>query len=350
MKRLIYMGALGLLALGLAACENKELCFNHADHAPRYATDVSISYAREWQQPYEDGTDWSAEWGSLGMGFPYDDLRPGIPEGVRLTSFNADGLRTDNNIEPYGEVVHLSPGPNSLIFYNNDTEYIIFNDMESYDQASATTRSRSRDSYTGNPYYKPAGGSRDEVTVNPPDMLYGHYIDRYVQERVTTPQHLDVTMRPLVFTYVVRYLFEHGYDNVALARGALSGMAGSVYLSSGRTTNEAVTVLYDCTLEEWGVMALVHSFGVPDFPNPLYSRADRNFALNLEVRLKSGKILNFNFDITDQVRRQPHGGVITVGGIDIPDETPPEGGGSGFDVAVDDWGEFEDRPVDFSPQ
>lgn len=349
MKRLIPIGTLGLMLMSLAACDQKELCFNHYDHASRYATDVSIAYEREWEQPYEDATHWSADWSTLDLGFSYDDLRPGIPEGVRLTSFNSAGVRTDNNIEPYGEVVHLSPGANALLFYNNDTEYIIFNDMESYDHASATTRSRTRSTYAGNPYYKAAAGSRDEVTVNPPDMLYGHYNPDYFQERVTTPQSLAITMRPLVFTYVVRYLFEHGYDNVALARGAMSGMAGSVYLSSGRTAEDAVTVLYDCTLEPWGVLAVVHSFGIPDFPNPHYSRAARTFALNLEVRLKNGKLLNFNFDITDQVLTQPHGGVITVDGIDIPDDVAGSGG-SGFDVSVDGWGEFEDKPVILNPK
>lgn len=346
MKRLIKYSALGVVLAALSACNNKELCFNHYEHASRYATDVTIAYERIWEQPFENNTDWAAQWSSLDLGMAYDDLRPGIPEGVRLTSFNAAGVRTDNNLEPMGEEIYLSPGVNSLLFYNNDTEYIVFNDMESYGQASATTRSRTRSTFFGNPYYKPIDGSRDEETVSAPDMLYGHYIDSYTQERVTTPQLLGVTMRPLVFTYVVCYRFAHGYNFVALARGALSGMAGSVYLSNGRTSDEAVTVLYDCTLEQWGVMALVHSFGIPDFPNPQYSRADRTYALNLEVRLTNGKILNFNYDISEQVRMQPHGGVIMVDGIDIPDSVGQEGN-SAFDVTVDGWGEFQDVPIDF---
>lgn len=346
MNTLIKYTCFGMMLGVLLSCNNKELCFNHFEHASRYATDVAITYHRYWEQAYENNTDWSARWSSLGLGFAYDDLRPEIPEGVRLTSFNAAGVRTDINIEPMGEEVYLSPGLNSLLFYNNDTEYIVFNDMGSYGQASATTRSRSRSTYTGNPYYKPIDGSRNEETVSAPDMLYGHYIDAYEQERVTTPQPLGVAMRPLVFTYVVCYRFEHGFDYVALARGALSGMAGAVYLRNGRTSDEAVTVLYDCTLEPWGVQAIVRSFGIPDFPNPLYSRAERTYALNLEVRLHNGKILNFNYDITDQVSIQPYGGVIEVDGIDIPDEIG-QSGNSAFDVTVDGWGEFEDLQIEF---
>ena len=345
MKRLLQYGTLSLV-LGLSSCDNKELCFNHSEHASRYATEVNITYEREWEQPYDNNTDWSTRLDALQLGISYDELRPGIPEGIRLTSFNAAGVRTDNNITPYGEVVYLSPGTNSLLFYNNDTEYIIFNSMESYSDASATTRSRSRVTFKGNPYYRPADSSREEVTVSAPDMLYGNYVDEYIQERVMTPQPLAVSMHPLTFTYVVCYRFEHGYDYVALARGAMSGMAGAVYLSNGRTSDEAVTILDDCTLEPWGILALVKSFGSPDFPNPHYSRAERSFGLNLEVRLHNGKLLNFDFDISDQINSQPHGGVVMVDGINISDETGASGG-SGFNVSVDDWGEFEDLPITF---
>lgn len=230
MKHSMYLCAIVVTSAMLFACGQKELCFDHNNHASRYATNVEISYERNWQQPYGGEEDWESRWSSLGLGFSYDDLRPGIPEGVRLTSYNSNGVRTDNNLKPYGEVISLSQGINSLLFYNNDTEYIIFNDLESFGQASATTRSRSRSTYKGNPFYINIDGTRDEITVSAPDQLYGHYQASYLQERVSEPQDLYVVMHPLVFTYVIRYRFEHGYDYVALARGALSGMAAGVFL------------------------------------------------------------------------------------------------------------------------
>ena len=38
------------------------------------------------------------------------------------------------------DVVGLRPGKHQLLFYNNDTEYIVFDDMYSYAAAKATTR------------------------------------------------------------------------------------------------------------------------------------------------------------------------------------------------------------------
>ncbi len=334
----------------LLACvwgRSDDLCFDHPQHSARYATDVNISYDLDWEQPYDNLTDWSAGWDALGLGFPYGALRPCEPEGIRMTAYSVDGPRVENNIAASGEEVFITPGENSLLFYNNDTEFIVFNDMGSYQTASATTRSRSRSTYAGNPLYRPSRvAGRDETTVSAPDVLFGKYIDSYIQERVTEAQKLDITMRPLVFTYLIRFRFLHGYDYVALARGALSGMAAAVYLHNGRTADDALTVLYDCTLEDWGVMAEVRSFGIPDFPNPIYGRGDGSFAVTLEVRLKNGKILEFHYDVTDQIADQPHGGVVTIDDIEISD-ADGSGGGSGFDVSVDGWGEFEDVEIDF---
>lgn len=45
--------------------------------------------------------------------------------------------------------------------------------------------------------------------------------------------------------------------------------------------------------------------------------------------------------MTEQVAAQPQGGVIVVSGIEISDEEGQKGG-SGFEVDVNDWGEYED--------
>jgi len=243
-----------------------------------------------------------------------------------------------HNAAPEGDVLHVRPGQHSILLYNNDTEYIVFDDMGSFASARATTRTRTRSSYLGNSYME----SSDENTVNEPDMLYGSYIESYTAERKLETDKLPVTMHPLVFRYLVRYKFSHGLEYVALARGALAGMAGAVWLNSGRTAEEPATILYDCTVEDFGAQACVHSFGIPDYPNELYTtRTDRRYGLNLEVMLKNGKIKSFDFDVTDQVAAQPQGGVIEVDGIEITDEEGLEGG-SGFDVDIDDWGEYED--------
>ena len=68
--------------------------------------------------------------------------------------------------------------------------------------------------------------------------------------------------------------------------------------------------------------------------------------LNLEVKLKDGTTHQFDFDITEQMEKQPHGGVIVVDGIEVEiTHIDDEGGGGGFDVGVEGWGEQIDIPL-----
>lgn len=339
MKRfpLKYIPLLAGALTVLASCEHKELCFDHDEHAPKSAVHIQAEYEQEWELTSEGGTDWESMWKDE-FGMEYDELRPVTPEGLRIQFYHEDGTNSIHNAAPEGDVLHVRPGQHSILLYNNDTEYIVFDDMGSFASARATTRTRTRSSYLGNSYME----SSDENTVNEPDMLYGSYIESYTAERKLETDKLPVTMHPLVFRYLVRYKFSHGLEYVVLARGALAGMAGAVWLNSGRTAEESATILYDCTVEDFGAQACVHSFGIPDYPNDLYTtRAERKYGLNLEVMLKNGKIKSFDFDVTDQVAAQPQGGIIEVDGIEITDEEGLEGG-SGFDVDIDDWGEYED--------
>ena len=334
-----YVPLLAVMLMLLLSCEHKELCFDHDMHAPKSYVRVETEYEKEWQYTYENGTDWKnyPTW-QESFGMEYDALRPKIPSGLRVQVYNADGSDEILNIAPEGDVVYMRPGEHSLLFFNNDTEYIVFDEMQSFALAKATTRTRTRSSYLGNSYMD----KKDENTVNQPDMLYGSYMESYVAKYSTEPDVIPVTMHPLVFTYLVRYEFSHGVEYVSLARGALAGMAQAVWLNSGQTSEEAATVLYDCTVEDFGARALVRSFGIPGFPNEHYgTRAERKYGLNLEVRLKNGKIKSFDFDVTDQVAAQPRGGIIVVKGIEISDEEGKEGN-SGFDVDVKDWGKYED--------
>lgn len=346
MSRLIknILGGAALLAT-LTACDHKELCFDHEMHAMSYRAGVQADYEFAWQYTYPGGTDWKNGWDRTYFVMEYSSLLPGVPKGLRTVVYNEDGSNDISNMSPHGDVLYMRPGRHSMLFYNNDTEYIIFDGLDRFATAKATTRTRSRSSYMGNPFRQE--GAKSEHTVNPPDVLYGHYIADYDAEKSYEPKPLPVTLHPLVFTYLVRYEFSKGLQHVTAARGALSGMAASVYLNSGTTSNETATILYDCTVEGYGSQAVVRSFGIPGFPNEHYSRSENSYGLNLEVMLTNGKTLSFDFDVTDQVARQPHGGVIIVKGIEITDEDAAQASGSGFDVDVTDWGEDIDVPLVF---
>ena len=52
-------------------------------------------------------------------------------------------------------------------------------------------------------------------------------------------------------------------------------------------------------------------------------------------------MLSFDFDVTDQIEAQPHGGVIVVKDIVVKPVSGNQANG-GFDIDVNDWGPYED--------
>ncbi len=341
MKRYRYdIIAVALAAVPMLVSCRQELCY---DHYPEMH--LQLSWEREWERDY--GHHHSDNWDSGRYGYDYEELRPGMPEWVNMINYHDDGHRSEGFLTPDGKryVVEAGSG-GSMLLYNGDTEYIVLEDVASYDDARATATSRSRSRTSLAAMYQIYQNSR---TTNPPDILYSAYVENVPgldnHDRYTMP----VKMQPLVYTYVINYEFEYGIHNVALARGAIGGMAESVYLRTGATSDESSIILFDCDVTATGCRTSVHSFGIPDFPDAYYGRSDRRpdrlYTLNLELKLKNGRTEIYDYDITDQMKNQPRGGVITIGGIRVED--PPDQPTSGFDVEViewDDYGEVIDVP------
>lgn len=234
----LYMALYAATLLLLGGCR-KDLCYDHPDHAFSVQVDLTATWEQEWERSYQ--TDWQSVWNSA---WPqrYDDLRPDVPTGIRARIYTGGIAENEGNLSPEGGRLYMNEGTHDLLFYNNDTEYIVFNDIAALTSARATTRSLTRGSFEAM--------HADERTVNQPDMLYGAYIGSYealpTQETVSLP----VRLQPLTYTYLVRYEFQQGLQYVALARGALAGMAESVYLNDGHTGPESATVMFDCTLRD----------------------------------------------------------------------------------------------------
>lgn len=324
-----YIIAVALIMFPIFVSCRKELCYNHFP-----VIDATLSWEHEWERDY--GAALMDNWDSGYYGFDYNMLRPATPEWVIMVRY-PEGRTADERFlsSDGGRFVVSADESQSILFYNGDTEYIVFSDMASLPGATASATSRSRASIATFSERHPNARS-----TNQPDVLYSAFIRNAPKVKNHELKELPVKMQPLVYTYVVRYEFEYGIQHVSLARGALGGMAESVYLRDGITSEEASIVLFDCELRPYGCEAQVRSFGVPGFPDEYYGRSairaeERPYSLNLEVLLKNGKTLEFNFDISDQMADQPRGGVIKITGLRVEDEQNLFD--SGFDVDISDW-------------
>lgn len=323
----------------LTACNHKELC-DINNYIPEYNSELIIECSNEWLSQDESLPQWIEHWPDS-FGIPYDSLLPGKPNGVRAQIYKENGTFDIRNLPLKGGTLDFTDDKRrSMLFYNNDTRRIIFKELNNYYNAYATTRTVTRNSYQGNSLTGQQT-TADEQTMGQPDYLFGEYIESFYPKRRTCNDTTYVYMTPWVYSYLIRYEFSHGLKYVALARGALSGMAKAVRLSTGTATSQQATILYDCTMEDFGAQAIINTFGLPDESRSRTGHSAGKVGLNLEVLLKNGERMQFEFDITHQLQLQPKGGVIIVRNIVIPDEIG-EKGDSAFDVDIDGWGEYED--------
>ncbi len=329
-------------AIICTACEHKELCYVHHEHGAHWIMQVKPTYEREWHYTHSDATDWKKLWDATHYGIEYDTLRPEFPSGLRVIEYNDRNEYAISNIPAEGGLVDLSADANAVLAYNNGTEYIVFEDLSTYAKTRVSTRLRSRSTYPNATYTR---GSRNEPTINQPDMLYCSYIHAVKKDESNPAVQWDALMKPVVFSYLIRFEFSYGQKYIAMARGALVGMAAGCYLHDGSTSADPATVLYDCTIKDYGSEALVKSFGVPGYPNARLDNNGHTYILELEVMMHNGFAKLFTIDVTDQVKQQPQGGVIVAQGLEITDEEGAVSGG--FNVGVDGWGDDEIVEIPF---
>lgn len=345
MKRYFIIAVLAVMTCA-TSCVHKDLCEDHRAHAHRYHIQIVADYRYDWEEHiYEEATDWEYRWPDE-FTLSYDELRPTKPSGLRVVNYNEAGTSNNlHNIKPDGGVITLYEGLNDMLFYNNDTEYIIFSRSGTDATTRATTRTLTRTEYVASAF-----AVEGERTVTPPDMLFANYVEDYLPEKVVEPTPFEITLQPLVYTYKIRFEFVDGIEYASSAVASLSGMAESVELNTGDTSEESATILFDDlkivytneAKDEGYIRAVVKSFGTPAFPHPNYpTRTDVTHGLKLEVRLRNNTIWTADVDVTDQVQLQPHGGVIIVKDLVIKKEDAMQGSG-GFEPTVDEWGPTED--------
>lgn len=324
----------------LVGCR-KELCY---DHFHEVSLHLKVTYSLDWYLPWEENWEenWPAEWVT-----DWDKILPEEPEGVRLHVFDFGNKVpvSSHNLAYKGGRVAMNRGCYDMLLYNNDAEGILFEKMHLPHEAAATTPARTRSAYL-NRY-------PDEITASPPGILFAAFIPEHTLE---TPEKeeasssmVEVELVPRTWTYLIRYEFTSGQEYVAEAQAYLSGMAGGVNLKEGYThSDKVVTLLLDCSSSEYGIESIVRSFGLPGVSDQREEQRDRidlqtlpkaalTNKLVLDMKLNSGKVKTMEFDVTEQLRKQPQGGVIVVKDIVVTPEEGQGSGGSGFDGDVNDW-------------
>ena len=359
------------IATVIAGCQRKPLYL-----AQRGTLDVDVS-VYDIQLDMLWGIDWKAEWQYLWDESLYGPIGYTEPAGVRANVYSLNEAHertkyTTRNFNAQGGRVSLSTkSMYDMIFYNNDTEYILFSTDEST-YYYATTRSNTKAAYT-----------RAYSHYNQPDQLFGTYIhDLYVSEdpddytiefdSENNPIYvykINADLTPHTFIYLCQVMLLNNVDDkgqrITGAEGiTASGLAGGVDLFTRITdslnlvsiTQEDVKPMLkdrelrlpDGTTAVGDIFAArVMTWGLPGIDPLEEIKSRRNISahdsiqLGIGLKLRNGAVYPVEHNITEQMLRRPAGGVVTVviDAAAIPDSiigAKPQTGG-GFDASVDNW-------------
>ena len=372
------MGLIGLIGTGFSACspepplhlyDVQELVVevsvvkldlqSYWETVMKLNTDIDIE--TQWYYGW-DGIDISG-WGEIGIDGKVNYIKPYIFEVRRYyTGEVKNGKHTavqPDTIQGYDFQRPFEFGYWDMLLWNEirtkDNVLSINIDENSLDSVVAYTNPT--------PYPSRYNAPRFTHSFHTPEMLFSAYeagieIDKdlkdfdYDAERDVWVRTLPLKLRPLTYIYLVQVILYNNNGRLSIDGNAnLSGMARSVCLNSGRAGDDAITVYFnvdmkhDCDKDGKKVDIIggqVMTFGIPglkanEITDASQVRDSYEHKLDFNVLFNnSGMDSTIVRDVSDQIRNQCRGGIITIE-IDVDQmNIPTRTGGSGFDAVVKD--------------
>lgn len=313
---LIYLFLLSLLTV---SCEYKEL--TDMDNIGDYKT-ISVIF---------DDSNIDEVPASMTVAF--------FPKDKQL--INKDAFIFD--IPYYNAEVKLPTNQYAAVTWNNNTEHIIINNIDSYD------------SYASTGEYSPHG---DSMLSHVLDSIYNHQkvydfpdymVHGFKDDIVIGTESKQIITLPLDSMVTVVNLSIGGIENLSLCyniRAALNNLEGTRYMGYYNRTGDMSVVMFDMKAvpDENRIKASFYVFGC---------RKDLSHKLTLFFWLNGGKVY-IPLNITDYISFDGDNKIsVNIPSINIDLEKyvkKPDPGDSdkpGIKVDVDEWGEEEESNISF---
>ena len=317
--------AILMVAMALGACkaELRELCYDHS-----HISDLHVGF--DWQE--------APEMHPKGMTVLFYDASQSFQEPERYDFAGTEGGNA-----------RLIKGDYRAVAYNYDTETILYRNGESYTTLEAYTRYSSVEEgtqlapFTRGQSMPRATGTEQEPVILEPDELCGAISDEFALSLDKTTQVLikpEHRTKEVVITITnvpnLEYTNQFG--------GALSGLAPSVCMATGRLGEGCVTESFACNAVDATTLQMkFRIFG----HCPEYEEGVQNtHFLTIYAILADGSKWYYTTDVTTQMHNEqpgpdPEGDDeidVDIDGLPIP---KPIVNGSGFEPSVDGWQSIE---------
>lgn len=273
--------------------------------------------------------------------FDWENASKASPEGMTLYFFplcdNGMIWRFDISGKDGGQI-EIPTGSYQMLAFNNDLPGVKFINTNHYNSFTASAQNITASS---------------DTIIESTGMLYGadvSYIDitpcglKYISNgnNVESPPSDVLTCYPdsLSTLYTVKINKVEGIERVKSVKAALKGVAHDMLLSEEKPTGAPSILLFPLDINytdasfSSSACAFTPSDKIPD-----------NFNLSLIISCANGKSYSRNFDITQLIMNSfsPRNVIISITGIKIPDNIPPDPGEDigGIEVGVDGWTTIE---------
>ena len=115
-------------------------------------------------------------------------------------------------------------------------------------------------------------------------------------------------MTPVTYKYYLIFYFNE-FEDIQHVNGTISGMDKSVNVITREASTETIKFSFDCEKETTCFSSIINTFGAKNSKN-------NDCFISLQVELNNAQ-LQFDYNITEQMRKQPFGGVIILKEIEI---------------------------------
>ena len=301
--------------------------------------DLDLLWGEDWK------TDWQYDWDSSDT--TYGTLGYSTPEIFKGTIYNLDantGKRYSNFFKLFGlnenPATLPSGGKYDMLLYNTDTENIIFQASDDFEKYTAST--------TITPFGFDSLGVAYKHLDEPDELLGALVTGVDLSKPSTDSMEIDVELNPYSIIYLIQVVILNNDDDQEMqAIGAsgitITGLSQGVDLFTRKTFDKTILIttedikplqnhanvrLEDGTVVENAdiLAARMLTWGLPGI-NPMAptkngSKAavvNQNF-IGIEVTLRNGRPYTVSYEITEQLRNKPAGGVLTVS-VDLKNRT-----------------------------
>ena len=352
----ILLLALLSLTVFVSCDDTKEKDLEVVDSAQLLVSFKTPDLDNLWGPDWKD--EWQYSWDTNDT--TYGPLGYTVPEIIKGTIYNIDS-NTGKRVNNFFKIFDLEESPVSLqagrgydmLFYNFGTEKIIFDASDDFEKNTASTIITPYGVDSLGVPYKHLDEPDELLGAMVTDVDFGNAPSDYEKEtdadgNVCYIRNIDVELNPYSIIYLIQVVILNNDDDQEMqAIGAsgitITGLSQGVDLFTRKTFDKTILIttedikplqnhanvrLEDGTVVENAdiLAARMLTWGLPGInpmePTKYGSKAavvNQNF-IGIEVTLRNGIPYTVSYEITEQLRNKPAGGVLTVS-VDLKNRT-----------------------------